>query len=92
SAGLDPVTAAELDELIIKTNEALGATMVIVTHELESICSIADRIIMLDKAAGGIIAEGNPIDMKEKATDPRVRSFFLRQVPETLKKDSSYGL
>ncbi len=82
SAGLDPVTAAELDDLIIKTNEALGTTMIIVTHELESICKISDRVIMLDKAAKGIIAEGNPVDMKEKATDPRVRDFFLRRVPE----------
>jgi phospholipid/cholesterol/gamma-HCH transport system ATP-binding protein len=84
SAGLDPVTAAELDELIIKTNEALGATMVIVTHELESIFKISDRIIMLDKSAGGIIAEGNPVEMKERATDPRVRNFFLRQVSEAV--------
>ena len=82
SAGLDPVTAAELDDLIIKTNEALGATMIIVTHELESMCRISDRIIMMDKTAKGIIAEGNPSDMKEKATDPRVRNFFLRRAPE----------
>ncbi len=82
SAGLDPVTAAELDDLILRTNQALGATMIIVTHELESICKISDRIIMLDKEAGGIIAEGNPKDMKEKATDPRVRNFFLRQAPQ----------
>ena len=82
SAGLDPVTAVELDDLIIKTNEALGTTMVIVTHELESICKIAHRVLMLDKKAKGIIAEGKPLDLKEKATDPRVRSFFLRQLPE----------
>jgi phospholipid/cholesterol/gamma-HCH transport system ATP-binding protein len=79
SAGLDPVTAVELDDLILKTNEALGTTMVVVSHELESICKIADRVIMLDKETRGIIAEGTPADMKEKATDPRVRSFFLRQ-------------
>jgi len=82
SAGLDPVTAAELDDLILRTNQALGATMIIVTHELESIFKISDRIIMLDKKAGRIIAEGNPKDMKEKATDPRVRNFFLRQAPQ----------
>ena len=79
SAGLDPVTAAELDDLIIKTNEALGTTMVIVTHELESIYKIAHRVLMLDKEAKGIIAEGNPLDLKKNATDPRVKSFFLRQ-------------
>ena len=64
SAGLDPVTAAELDDLIIKTEEALGTTMVIVTHELESIYKIAHRVIMLDKEAKGIIAEGRPTGKK----------------------------
>jgi phospholipid/cholesterol/gamma-HCH transport system ATP-binding protein len=81
SAGLDPVTAAELDDLIINTNKALGTTMVIVTHELESIYKIADRVLMLDKDAKGIIAEGKPLDLKKNATDPRVTSFFLRQKP-----------
>ena len=83
SAGLDPVTAAELDDLIIKTDEALGTTMVIVTHELESIYKIAHRVLMLDKEAKGIIAEGKPLELKEQATDPRVTSFFLRQKPAT---------
>jgi len=91
SAGLDPVTAVELDDLIIKTNEALRTTMVIVTHELESICKIAHRVVMLDKTAKGIIAEGKPLDLKEKATDPRVRSFFLRQLPEVDSRSTSYG-
>jgi phospholipid/cholesterol/gamma-HCH transport system ATP-binding protein len=90
SAGLDPVTAVELDDLIIKTNEALGTTMVIVTHELESICKIADRVIMLDKGAKGIIAEGTPLELKEKSTDPRVRRFFLRQAPDVNSQDRSY--
>lgn len=81
SAGLDPITAVELDDLIIKTNEALGTTMVIVTHELESIYKIAHRVLMLDKEARGIIAEGKPLELKEQATDPRVKSFFLRQLP-----------
>jgi phospholipid/cholesterol/gamma-HCH transport system ATP-binding protein len=81
SAGLDPITAAELDDLIIKTNEALGTTMVIVTHELESIYKIAHRVLMLDKEAKGIIAEGKPLDLKKNATDPRVISFFHRRKP-----------
>jgi len=81
SAGLDPVTAVELDDLIIKTNEALGTTMVIVTHELESIYKIAHRVLMMDKEAKGFIAEGKPLDLKKNSTDPRVTSFFLRQVP-----------
>jgi phospholipid/cholesterol/gamma-HCH transport system ATP-binding protein len=81
SAGLDPITAVELDDLIIKTNEALGTTMVIVSHELESIYKIAHRVLMLDKEAKGMIAEGKPLALKEQATDPRVKSFFLRQLP-----------
>lgn len=90
SAGLDPVTAVELDDLIIKTNEALGTTMLIVTHELESIYKIAHRVLMLDKDAKGIIAEGKPRDLKEQATDPRVQSFFLRQLPVTGKEQKVY--
>ena len=90
SAGLDPITAVELDDLIIKTNEALGTTMVVVSHELQSICKIADRVIMLDKATKGIIAEGTPGDLKEKTTDPRVKSFFWRQAPDHNFQDRSY--
>src|SRR5208337_3042152 len=60
SAGLDPVTAVELDILIKSLNAGMGTTMVVVTHELESIFAIAHRVIMLDKSARGIIAEGDP--------------------------------
>ncbi len=79
SAGLDPISAVELDMLIKSLNAGLGTTMVIVTHELESIFLIADRIIMLDKGAKGIIAEGDPRYLKDHATDPRVVNFFNRQ-------------
>jgi phospholipid/cholesterol/gamma-HCH transport system ATP-binding protein len=79
SAGLDPISAVELDMLIKSLNASLGTTMVIVTHELESIFLIADRIIMLDKEAKGIIAEGDPKFLKDHATDLRVRHFFNRQ-------------
>jgi len=78
-AGLDPITAVELDMLIKSLNAGLGTTMVIVTHELESILLIADRIIMLDKEAKGIIAEGDPRYLKDHATDPRVTNFFNRK-------------
>ncbi len=60
SAGLDPVTSAELDALILSLREGLGMTFVIVTHELPSIYAVADRVIMLDKRTKGIIAEGRP--------------------------------
>jgi phospholipid/cholesterol/gamma-HCH transport system ATP-binding protein len=78
SAGLDPITSAELDLLIKNINKGTGATMVIVTHELESIFAIGDRIIMLDKGKKGIIAQGDPRDVKERSTDPRVINFFNR--------------
>jgi phospholipid/cholesterol/gamma-HCH transport system ATP-binding protein len=81
SAGLDPITSAGLDSLIKSINVGMRTTMVIVTHELHSIFNIADRIIMLDKAAKGIIAEGDPKWLKDHATDPRVRDFFNRKVP-----------
>jgi phospholipid/cholesterol/gamma-HCH transport system ATP-binding protein len=81
SAGLDPITSVELDNLIKSINAGMGTTMVIVTHELESIFNIAHRVIMLDKAARGIIAEGDPRELKDHSTDLRVINFFNRQTP-----------
>ncbi len=78
SAGLDPVTAAHLDELILQLSQTLGITFVIVTHELQSIFSLAGRAIMLDKETQGIIAEGNPNDMKNDRSNPAVWRFFNR--------------
>jgi phospholipid/cholesterol/gamma-HCH transport system ATP-binding protein len=86
SAGLDPITAAGLDILIKQINSGMGTTMVIVTHELESIFSIAQRVIMLDKGKRGIIAEGTPWDLKTRSTDPRVLNFFNRQVMEQIRE------
>ncbi|MFA6600023.1 MAG: ATP-binding cassette domain-containing protein [Candidatus Omnitrophota bacterium] len=80
SAGLDPITSAELDQLIMKLSKYLGITFVIVTHELDSIFTIANRIIMLDKKTKKIIAEGNPNELKKHAQDENVRKFFNRQV------------
>lgn len=79
SAGLDPVTSAELDRLINRINDGMGTTMVVVTHELESIFNIAHRVIMLDKSERGIIAEGDPKELRDHSTDPRVMSFFHRR-------------
>jgi phospholipid/cholesterol/gamma-HCH transport system ATP-binding protein len=79
SAGLDPITSAELDNLIKSINAGMGTTMVIVTHELDSIFNIAHRIIMLDKGARGIIAAGDPLVLKDHSTDPRVVNFFNRR-------------
>jgi phospholipid/cholesterol/gamma-HCH transport system ATP-binding protein len=77
-AGLDPVTAAELDILIRSINEGIGTTMVFVTQELASILSLGQRVIMLHKEAKGIIARGTPGELREKSTDSRVLNFFNR--------------
>ena len=80
SAGLDPITSAELDELILSLSRNLKITFIIVTHELASIYTIADRVIMLDKKEKKIIAEGAPADLRDNAKNPRVRQFFNRSV------------
>lgn len=79
SAGLDPVTSAGIDDLILHINKTLGTTMVIVTHELQSIFTVAQRVIMLDKRAKGIIAEGDPEYLRLHSTNAAVRRFFNRQ-------------
>jgi phospholipid/cholesterol/gamma-HCH transport system ATP-binding protein len=78
SAGLDPVTSSELDTLILNLNQALGCTVLIVTHELPSIFAIVDRCVLLDGAAKGVIAAGNPKQLRDESADPRVQRFFRR--------------
>ena len=81
-AGLDPVTAAELDILIKSINAAMGTTIILVTQELASIFSIGQRVIMLDREARGVIAAGKPLELKEHSHDSRVINFFNRQAPD----------
>lgn len=78
SAGLDPITSAELDALILRLSRSLGVTFVVVTHELPSIFAIADRCIMLDKETKGIIATGSPQELRDKSDNDFVRRFFHR--------------
>jgi phospholipid/cholesterol/gamma-HCH transport system ATP-binding protein len=78
SAGLDPITSADLDRTILDLSQNLGITFVIVSHELASIYAIANRVIMLDKASKGIIAEGDPKVLRDQSADPRVHQFFNR--------------
>jgi phospholipid/cholesterol/gamma-HCH transport system ATP-binding protein len=78
SAGLDPIIAAGIDDLILKLKRAFGMTIVVVTHELASAFLIADRMILIDK--GSIIAIGTPAEMKANQ-HPRVRQF-LDRVPD----------
>jgi phospholipid/cholesterol/gamma-HCH transport system ATP-binding protein len=79
SAGLDPITSADLDALIRQLAGDFGITFVIVTHELPSIYAIADRVIMLDGKTKTIIAEGKPKELRERAENPWVRQFFNRE-------------
>jgi len=79
SAGLDPVTSADLDLLIKELAHYFKITFVIVTHELASIYNIADRVVMLDGRTRTIIAEGQPAELREHAADPWVRRFFNRE-------------
>jgi phospholipid/cholesterol/gamma-HCH transport system ATP-binding protein len=76
SAGLDPVTARNLDELVREVRDTFGTTIVIVSHELRSIYGLADRLIMLDRDAQGIIAEGRPGELAASSPNPLVREFL----------------
>jgi len=80
SAGLDPITSAELDRLIVELRDALGTTMVVVTHELPSIFAIADRCIVLEKARRTIVARGKPAELRDTSEDLYVRAFFRREI------------
>ena len=79
SAGLDPVTSAGLDKLVLQLRDTLGATFVVVTHEVPSVMAIADRCLMLDREAQGMVALGNPSDLARDSDVPAVRGFFQRQ-------------
>lgn len=86
SAGLDPVTSVELDDLLLSLTRDLGVTIVLVTHELASIFHIVTDCIMLARGDEGVIASGDPQTLREGSSDSRVRSFFNRTsiaVPST---------
>jgi phospholipid/cholesterol/gamma-HCH transport system ATP-binding protein len=91
SAGLDPVTSAELDELIVQMNRSLGTTMVVVSHELPSIFTIADRVIMLDGDCKRIIAEGRAQELHDHNADPRVHAFFNREPSPSFRRRTESG-
>jgi phospholipid/cholesterol/gamma-HCH transport system ATP-binding protein len=78
SAGLDPQTSAELDQLILTLRDVVGLTVVIVTHELPSVFDIVDRCILLDKETKSIIGRGKPEELR-RSDDPRIYRFFNRQ-------------
>lgn len=78
SAGLDPVTSAGLDELILRIRDERGTTIVLVSHELASIYSIADRAVFLDRATHTVLDEGAPAFLRDNSAHPAVRAFFNR--------------
>ena len=82
SAGLDPITSAELDQLIKSLNQLLGMTFVIVSHELASILNIASRVLLFSGKQHTLVAEGDPRTMGKNNKDPWVRAFFNRDTPE----------
>ncbi len=78
SAGLDPISSAELDKLILDLKDTTGSTMVIVTHELDSIFTVADRVIILDKKSKSIVADGKPKEIRNNTKDPWIKDFLTR--------------
>jgi phospholipid/cholesterol/gamma-HCH transport system ATP-binding protein len=78
SAGLDPISSRHLDELILQLRDSLGATFVVVSHELQSIFAIADNSIFLDANTRTMRAHGNPRDLVRNSPDPYVREFLTR--------------
>ncbi|MBM4025446.1 MAG: ATP-binding cassette domain-containing protein [Planctomycetes bacterium] len=88
SAGLDPITSAQLDELILQLSRDLQITFVIVTHELPSILTVADRVIMVDKDARTVIATGTPQELRDQSANPVVRRFFNRQLGRDVRIDN----
>ncbi len=78
SAGLDPVSARRLDDLILELRDSLGITMVIVTHELDSIFAVADRSLFLDPDTHSMLAIGPPLELRDSSPDPKIRRFLNR--------------
>lgn len=85
SAGLDPISSRRLDDLILELRDSLGSTIVVVTHELQSIFAIADDSIFLDATTRTMRAQGNPRDLLKNTDDPLLREFLTRGEQTTAK-------
>ena len=79
SAGLDPISSADLDSLMLALQRKMNTTLVIVSHELDSIYTIADRVIILNAAEQGIVAVGDPRELRENSHDSWVRQLLTRK-------------
>ena len=89
SAGLDPITSAGLDELILSFKRLLRTTFVVVTHELQSIFAISDRVVFLDASKRTVGAIGPAAWLRDNSPDPGVRAFFNRQSESQTQKETS---
>jgi phospholipid/cholesterol/gamma-HCH transport system ATP-binding protein len=89
SAGLDPISAKLLDDLILELRDSLGATIVIVTHELASIFAIGDNSVFLDPKTKTMIATGKPTELRDHSSDPRVRLFLSRGLDDLSASDET---
>ncbi len=78
SAGLDPISAKRLDDLILELRDSLGATIVIVTHELASIFAVGNNSVFLDPETKTMLATGNPNDLRDHSPNPTIRTFLSR--------------
>lgn len=87
SAGLDPVSSRRLDDLIVNLRDGLGATVIIVSHELPSLFAIADAGVFLDTQTKSAIAFGAPATLRDTSQDPRVLAFMRRERPQDLAAD-----
>ena len=80
SSGLDPITSAEVDQLVLNVAHNLGITFIIVSHDLASTYTIADRVVILDTTTKGIAATGSPNELRDQSDNPWVRQFLNRKV------------
>jgi phospholipid/cholesterol/gamma-HCH transport system ATP-binding protein len=78
SAGLDPLSSRRLDDLILELRDSLGATVVVVTHELASIFTIGDNGVFLDADTKTMLAVGNPKTLRDTSPEPKIRAFLKR--------------
>jgi phospholipid/cholesterol/gamma-HCH transport system ATP-binding protein len=83
SAGLDPLSSRRLDDLILELRDSLGATVVVVTHELASIFTIGDNGVFLDPETKTMLAVGNPKTLRDTSADAKIRAFLTRGESET---------
>jgi phospholipid/cholesterol/gamma-HCH transport system ATP-binding protein len=91
SAGLDPITSSRLDDLILQLRDGLGATIVIVSHELPSLFAIADDGVFLDAESKTAIAHGSPAALRDSCPNPQVEAFMRRERPEALNVQAQPG-